>query len=185
MKSLICSDIHDHISNLENVLHIAVTSNCNSLIVCGDLCSPFIIDVINKNYPGPVHIIFGNNDGDQFNILNKCKSSNTNRAEDRMIQIHGPHLVKFKGSKLNGIPEHISLAVYHYPEPAESAFKSGDFDFIFYGHTHIPSLKPADNKLIANPGSVMGYIPSNPSELAKPSCLIVDWDTGENDLIEF
>lgn len=184
MKTLICSDIHDHVYNLENVLNVASTSNCDSLIICGDLCSPFIIDIIHQNLILPVHIIFGNNDGDQFNILKKCSAVNLKRNNNQQIEIHGQYLIKNKGSVLCGIPDTVSFAVYHYPDPAKSAFKSGDFDYVFFGHTHIPILEVSNNNHLANPGSVMGYIPSSKIKEAKPTCLIIDWTNNESDLIE-
>lgn len=184
MKSLICSDIHDHINNLKTALQIAQTSNCDSIICCGDLCSPFIIDIFHKYNNLPVHIIFGNNDGDQFNIQNKCIINNKSRDNQSQIKIYGQFCIKNNEQNMAGIPDDVSLAVHHYPQTATSAFKSGEYNFAFYGHTHIPKLEIRDGKLLANPGSLMGYVPSGDGEFIKPSCLIVDWNKNNCDLIE-
>lgn len=183
MKTLVISDIHDHISNLESALQLAKTSQCDSLICCGDLCSPFILDLIHANYQLPVHIVFGNNDGDQFQINQKATILNRTRKPDCQIHLHGQFLLAEKGHKLDGIAPHISLAIYHYPQMAEILARSGLFDFVFYGHSHKSSIETKGTCLLANPGSIMGFDPSNTNENQKPSCIIVNYMTKELELI--
>lgn len=185
MKALIISDVHDQIANLETALEIAKTSSCDSVICCGDLCSPFIIDIIDRNCSLPVHITFGNNDGDKYTMVSKVNAANKNRNANSHIILHGEFLIAEKNHDLIGIPSNISLVVYHYPPLAKAVAKSSAFDFIFYGHTHISSLEVNDKCIIANPGSIMGYTPSMPDEKVKPSCLIVNWHSKEIELIEF
>jgi putative phosphoesterase len=181
MKTLICSDIHDHLQNLENALEAAHTAGCSSIICCGDLCSPFVIDHIHQHWNGPVHIVFGNNDGDKISIYRKSLEVNKSRSPHAAITIHGEFLLSKAGEHLDGIPEQITLAVYHYPQPALAIAESGLFKCVFYGHTHRPALQKIGDCLAANPGSLMGYIPGE-SDI-KPSCLIINWENGETDLI--
>jgi len=71
MKIAIFSDIHDHIWNLEAAL--GAIQACDALLVCGDLCSPFIIDQLANGFPArPIHIVFGNNDGDLFRMSRRA-----------------------------------------------------------------------------------------------------------------
>lgn len=184
MKSLICSDIHDQIQNLEVALKVASTSNCESILCCGDLCAPFIIDIFHENCTIPVHLIFGNNDGDRFNISNRCNEYNTSRSPETAITVHGTFLIKKSGVALAGLPEIPAIAMYHYPEPALAAFRSQEFNYVFFGHTHKPHLESNDSKLLANPGSLMGYVPGKNRGFVKPTCLLIDWNTSQADLIE-
>ncbi len=184
MKSLVISDIHDHILNLESVLQLANTASCDSIICCGDLCSSFILDLIHKNYQLPVHIVFGNNDGDQFHLNQKATILNLDRKPNCQIQLHGQFLIAEKGHKLDGIIPSASIAVYHYPQMAEILARSGIFDFVFYGHNHKSSIETRGTCLLANPGSIMGYEPANPDESVAPSCLIVNFESKELELIE-
>ena len=181
MKTLVCSDIHDHLGNFKSVMEAAKAADCNSMIICGDLCSPFVIDLIHRNWNGPVHIVYGNNDGDKMNIYKKAEQANGDRSPNAAISIHGEYLTSRQGHSLDGIPNHISLAAYHYPEPALSIAESGLYKCVFYGHTHRPELNKIGDCLIANPGSVMGWAPGE--ENTRPSFLIVNWENGEADLV--
>ena len=63
MKLAILSDIHDNIWKLETLL---ANLEADALIFCGDFCAPFTLAQIAEGFSGPVHVVFGNNDGDQF-----------------------------------------------------------------------------------------------------------------------
>jgi uncharacterized protein len=62
MKVAILSDIHDNIWKLETLL---AALEAETLIFCGDFCAPFTLAQIAEAFAGPLHAIFGNNDGDQ------------------------------------------------------------------------------------------------------------------------
>lgn len=181
MKTLVCSDIHDHLDNFKSVMEAAKAADCSSMICCGDLCSPFVIDLIHQFWSGPVHIVFGNNDGDKLTIYKKAEKANRDRSANAAINIHGEYLTSRQGNAIDGIPPHISLAVYHYPEPAMAMAESGIYKCVFYGHTHKPELNKIGDCLAANPGSVMGWAPGE--EKNSPSFLIVNWENGETDLV--
>ncbi len=183
MKSLVISDIHDNIKNLETALQLATTASCDSIICCGDLCSSFILNLIHEKYKLPVHIVFGNNDGDKFHLIQKAVFLNTDRNQGCKITLHGEFLIAEKGHKLEGINSSVAIAVYHYPEMAEIIARSGIFDYVFYGHTHKSSIETKDICLLANPGSILGYIPST-KEIVAASCLIVNFESKELELIE-
>ena len=64
MKIGIISDTHDNIWRLDEALsHLQKT---DTVLHCGDLISPFIIHRLGENLGEiPVHIVWGNNDGDK------------------------------------------------------------------------------------------------------------------------
>jgi len=64
MKIAILSDIHDNIWKLEEVLE--GLGEAQELIFCGDFCAPFSLGMLAEGFRGPIHVVFGNNDGDKL-----------------------------------------------------------------------------------------------------------------------
>jgi len=63
VRIAVLSDVHDNIWKLEEVL--AQTATADALIFCGDFCAPFTLTPIAEGCHGPVHVVWGNNDGDE------------------------------------------------------------------------------------------------------------------------
>jgi uncharacterized protein len=141
MKIAIISDIHDNVWNLGPALETIKDSE--TLICCGDLCSPFIVDLMADGFHNQIHIVFGNNDGDQYRITN-----NAIKYDGRVI-IHG----EFAELKLDGK----RFAVNHYPDIARSIAESEDYDVVCYGHNHVYKVEKVNETLLINPGAIMGY----------------------------
>jgi uncharacterized protein len=137
MRLGIVSDIHDHLHNLEPAIRF-LAGNTDLLICCGDLCSPFVIDQLQK-YPGPVHIVFGNNDADLFRI--------TRKSTER-VQVYGELLEL----NLDGF----RIGVNHYDNIANGLARSGLYDLICYGHNHRFRLEHHGSATALNPGAIMG-----------------------------
>ncbi len=184
MKSLVCSDLHDHVNNFESALAVAVNAQCDSVICCGDLCAPFMLDCYNRNCDLPFHVVFGNNDGDRFNMAQKAALINKDRHPGKLLHLHGEFLLAQSEHKLSGIPPVVSIAVYHYPEMAAMVAATGKFNVVFYGHSHRASIEKINLTLLVNPGSVMGFIPGAAAEKVNPTCVIMNWLTGELEIIE-
>ncbi|HEX9666791.1 MAG TPA: YfcE family phosphodiesterase [Thermodesulfobacteriota bacterium] len=158
MKIAIISDIHDNVWNLGAA--VEKIQGADALICCGDLCSPFIVDLMADGFPKQIHIVFGNNDGDQYRITN-----NAIKYGGRVI-IHG----EFAELKLGGK----RLAVNHYPNIARSIAESGDYDVVCFGHNHIYRVQHVNKTLLINPGAIMGYDGVNKKDI--PSTFVV-YDT--------
>jgi putative phosphoesterase len=158
MRIAIISDIHDNVWNLGPALEKVKDSE--ALICCGDLCSPFIVDLMADGFTHQVHIVFGNNDGDQYRITN-----NAARYDGRVV-IHGEMAeLRFDGKR---------FAVNHYPKIARSIAESGDYEVVCYGHNHTYKVEECGNTLMINPGAVMGYDGVNKKQI--PSTFVV-YDT--------
>ena len=48
------------------------------------------------------------------------------------------------------------IAFNHYPKLGELLAKTGDYDAVFYGHTHVAVNKKIGKTLLLNPGAVCG-----------------------------
>jgi putative phosphoesterase len=139
MRIAILSDIHDNVWKLDAALKRA--EGAGVLICCGDLCSPFIVHQIGRGFAKPVHIVFGNNDGDLFRIAN-------NARQYSQIRLHG--------SLFRGDFDGKRFAVNHYDDIGRAIAASGEFDVVCFGHNHCFEIGRAARTLMINPGAVMG-----------------------------
>jgi hypothetical protein len=151
----VLSDIHDNIWNLEKAL--SQVQAAEVLLCCGDLCSPFTLKMLAEGFAGPVHVVFGNNDGDVALMYAVA-------AQAGNITFHRPIAQLELGGK--------HVAVAHYPELGEALALCGKYDAVFSGHNHTADVTRLGTALWANPGEVMG-------RFGKPSLGLYDTQTGE------
>ncbi len=142
MHIAILSDIHDNVWNLATALE--AIKDAEALICCGDLCSPFILDQLADGFSGPIHIVFGNNDGDLYRIADKASKRDH-------VHLHGAFFEGELGGK--------RFAVNHYPDIARPIAASGQYDVVCYGHNHDYKVEMVGNTLTINPGTLLGYSP--------------------------
>jgi hypothetical protein len=140
-KIAVFSDSHDHIAHLEQALAQVQASGVEVLLHCGDLCAPFMISRLAQNFSGPIHIIFGNNDGDGRLL--------------QSIAAKHPHVT------LHGIYAELTIAnrtigLIHYPEPARRIAQSGQLDLVCYGHNHQRRHEQIGKCHLVNPGELLG-----------------------------
>ena len=139
MRIAILSDIHDQVWKLAAALEGVLGTDV--LICCGDLCSPFIVHQMARGFGGPIHIVFGNNDGDLFRIT-------ANAQKYRQVRIHGEFLrTEF---------DRRWVAAQHYDNMGRAIAASGEFDVVLFGHNHVYEKGRAGRTLVINPGSIMG-----------------------------
>jgi putative phosphoesterase len=89
----------------------------------------------------PLHIVWGNNDGDPF-LISKVAQSFPH------IELHG----QLAELDLDGF----SVAVNHYPRIGQALAKSGMYNLVCFGHDHKPHDSWVGNSLLLNPGELMG-----------------------------
>ena len=153
MRIAILSDIHDNIWNLEQVLK--GLAGVDVLIFLGDFCAPFTLKQIADGFSGPVHCIFGNNDGDPFLL---CQ-----------VAAGAPH-VTLHGLRGELTLDGVHIAFVHYPELAADMAASGKYDLVLSGHDHTRKEERIGKTLWVNPGEVMG-------RFGHPSYAIYDTET--------
>lgn len=164
MRIAILSDIHDNLWNLAAAISSHAVRRADTLICCGDLCSPFVIDELAK-FPKDVHIVFGNNDADLYRITSKG-------AKYRNIQLHGE---LFEGSF-----ENKPFAVQHFDYLARPMAKSGLYEVVCFGHNHEIETSRDGRCLLINPGPIMGAkFSSGKWEDVTPTFVVYDTLTGD------
>ena len=141
MKIAIISDTHDHIPNLRRAVNRAMELGATLLIHCGDLISPFMLPELHR-FAGPVHLIYGNNVGDQHLISSRCETMFDN------IHHHG-----VQGEVEAG---RLRIGFFHYPALARGLALTGRYDVVCCGHNHIAATEQIGDCLLINPGDMLG-----------------------------
>jgi putative phosphoesterase len=157
MKLAVMSDTHDHLENVEEALAGIRATDAASLLHCGDLVSPFVIDRLAR-FNGPVHIVFGNNEGDRYTINNVASKKFPN------VKLHGE--LGFVETEAG------EVAWTHRPEFARGLACTQRYLAVFYGHTHRMRVEQVGNTWLINPGELMGL-------LEPPGWILFDSSTGE------
>lgn len=167
MRIAIMSDSHDNIPNMEKALKYINEHRINFIIHCGDLAAPSMLkDVMVPNFNGQIHMVYGNvGDPDLLNqVANKCKE----------VKVHGDRgEVEVEGKK---------IGFCHTPMEAKKLAETGQFNIVFYGHTHRPweeKIEVGSQKLevrMVNPGTLAGMF-------YKATFAIYDTNTDKLELI--
>ncbi|MFQ5795199.1 MAG: metallophosphoesterase [Candidatus Bipolaricaulia bacterium] len=161
MKIAVISDIHDHLPNLKRVFRRIEKLGLQEVIVCGDIgscCALEEFTAVNMNF----HMVFGNNDGDQFKMLNLANS------------VENIHIYEDVGElTFNGV----RIAFVHKPIFARALASTGNYDVVFFGHTHRVKQERVGDTLLVNPGNV--DVAGKPAGLA-----IYDTQSGKVELEE-
>lgn len=161
-KIAVLSDSHDNIAVLERVLATANAAGASTLLHCGDLCAPFMLNLLGERFSGPIHVVFGNNDGDG-------RLLQTIASRHPQITLHGIYAELTVGAR--------RIAMIHYPEPALRIAQSGQFDLVCYGHDHIRHSEAIGGGWLLNPGEVLGM-------KGVSSWALYDTETGVSEVIE-
>ncbi len=141
MKIALLSDVHDNVSNLLLALHHAETQNCTHLLYLGDITEVSTLRILLDTWKHPADIVFGNNE--------YALHAHTQLVREYpLAHHHGDEAALW----LHGRRIYIS----HYPRKAYIAADGGDYDAVFYGHTHVAEQMQLRQTLVANPGEVGG-----------------------------
>ena len=145
MQIAILSDVHDNLKALEMALSNIRSRNVTDLVFCGDFCAPFSARMLAESGLN-VHAVFGNNDGDQYNM--------TRLAEEYSnLHLYGEYI----GDEENPlILDGVTIGVAHYPFYAKTMVKTGWYDAVFFGHSHKFHKQKFGKSLFLNPGEVAG-----------------------------
>ncbi len=160
MRLGILSDIHDHLENL----HLALErlQGCDVVLFCGDLCAPFTLRALAEGFPGSIHAVRGNNDGDMLYMTQVAQ-------ETGRVILHGVYgEVELSGRR---------IALVHYPRLAAGLAALGHYDLVCYGHDHKAHLERVARTLLLNPGEVMGW-------KGRRTCAIYETESGQAEILE-
>jgi len=137
------ADVHDHVRALRRALPW-LAQHTDVLLVLGDLVAPFVLRRIAEGYEGPIHVVFGNNDGDRHLL--------------GAVAAGFPH-VRMHGELYRGVLGGRRVAAQHFPTIAELIDPTAA-DLIAFGHDHRARAFLRGDAWAVNPGTLMGYDPA-------------------------
>lgn len=141
MKVAILSDIHDNIPKLRAALTLVRDRSAEVIICCGDLCSPFMAKELGQGFSGPIHVVFGNNDGDRFRIA-------ANGGKFPNLVFHGEYAELDLGGR--------TFCVNHFDNIGHAIAHGEHFDVVCFGHNHRFEISHQGRTLVINPGEIYG-----------------------------
>lgn len=182
MRIAILSDSHDNIPNIEKVLKWINKERIKTIIHCGDLCAPGLLNkVILHNYAGEIHLVNGNV-GDPEQLEKKAK-------EFKNVHVYNWHY-STSARKMTKNPDVVMgcgeieldgkrIAFTHSPSIAKELAQTGKYDYVFYGHTHRPWIEEIQSTKheIPNKSKTQNPNDQNPKKLKSQeakSCILAN-----------
>ena len=168
MKIAIISDAHGNVANFRKAVDWLNKENIRTILHCGDIGDPISLKESLSDFKGKFFGVFGNMDkGFKILIEEYNKIPRVEISED---------ILKTKIAEMK-------IAITHFPDEAKKLAQSGNFDLVFYGHTHraweekVPVLKRAEGGecRMINPGELAG-------QFYKPTFAVYDTGTGNLEL---
>jgi putative phosphoesterase len=133
----IFSDTHDNLDQIEKALDVFNQRKVQAVLHAGDIIAPFAAKRILAGITVPLHVVYGNNDGEKEGLKNV------------LPQIEkGPILVPVGG---------IMIAMAHDFSQISRPFRD-QAAVLIAGHTHLAFVKTEENKLMINPGECGGWL---------------------------
>jgi uncharacterized protein len=136
MLIALMSDTHDHIVNTRAALELLAPHKPAAYLHAGDLVSPSMLDLFKGL---PFHFVFGNNEYD-FSGLRS-------RAMVHGVTCHGELADLTLAGK--------RIAVTHgHTHTFRKTIRSGEFQYVVYGHTHLIGDERIGTTRVINPGAL-------------------------------
>ena len=132
MKIGLLSDSHDDMEAIARAVALFNDEAVLQVLHAGDIVSPFTFEIF-RMLRAPLGGVYGNNDGDR--LLLRERSAGALHVQ--------PHFVTLDG--MRGV-------IVHEPALVKALARSGDFDLVVYGHTHVPDVHREGPALVVNPG---------------------------------
>jgi len=164
MKIAVISDIHENFHNLILALESIAEHKVDCILCLGDLINAGIAKVL-AIQSIPVHMIWGNNDGEKVDIVNTAYKENSNLT----VALNVYDFLEIDNRK---------IFITHYDDLAIPMAESKNYDAVFYGHNHLSDIKKIGDALVVNPGELSAQ------KTGKASYALYDTDTNTVDIIE-
>lgn len=153
MKIALLSDVHDRDLKLLAALEAAKELGCTHLFFMGDFATVSTFRLLCEEWKHGIDAVFGNNEYD-WDAFHRVANRHAH------VTLHGT---------IGCVTTEDGRRCYltHLPWKALQAAESGQYDAVFYGHTHCADITQMGACLLVNPGEIQG-------RQAKPSIGVYD-----------
>jgi hypothetical protein len=137
MKIAIISDTHNQLARISKALDLARRYGAELVLHCGDIEDPPAVSLFEG---WPVHFVFGNCDWDQSALKEAIREIGATLHERfGHLEIAGKKLAFLHG---------------HEPVLFKDIERSGAYDYLFHGHSHVTDDRQVGPTRIINPGAL-------------------------------
>lgn len=136
MKVGILADSHDNIPMVARAVEIFTSMGAEALVHAGDFIAPFAVKHLTE-FDGPVHAVYGNNDGERAGIARILKT-----VEDPPATF---------------VLDGVSFCLVHDIAVVDDIDALG-VDVLIHGHTHKHRQVHMDDTFVINPGEAGGWL---------------------------
>jgi uncharacterized protein len=157
MRIAILSDTHSRYPTIEKALQLIERRNVELILHCGDIEDSEAVWL----FPPNTHFVFGNCDQDKTAIRQAVHGIGATLYEP------------FGRLDLNGT----SIAWIHGDDRKlmDALEESGEFDFLFYGHSHVADERLTNRTRVINPGALQ--------RARQKTLLVLDLESGETESV--
>jgi len=137
MQLGIVSDTHDNLNHVQQAVQFFEAKGVDRVIHCGDIVAPFSATPFDSDR-FEFYAVRGNNDG-EWALANVVDEFGTYLGECGRFAV-----------------DDTSIAVYHGTNKLlrEALAKSGEYDYVFHGHTHERTIEDRGETVVVNPGGL-------------------------------
>lgn len=162
MKIGIISDTHNHLDNTRQALEIFEQHQVDRIIHCGDITTIRVVEMFEG---WDATFVFGNMDRGHADLMTTAK---------RMFGMGSI------GYSYLGDWDGIRVAIAHGDDQPRlnELIRSGLYDYVFHGHTHMQRDEKVGRTRVINPGAVGG------KRKEKRSVCVLDLQSGEAEFID-
>jgi len=146
MRLGVVSDSHGHVSHTLPAIEMLRSLEVDQVLHCGDIGSSGVVALFAD---WPTHFVFGNCDYDQLSLQQAIETAGQS--------CHG----QFGQLEIEG--RQIALLHSHEQARFDQTLRSGQWDLVCYGHTHVAAIDRYGATLALNPGALYR---ANPHSLA-------------------
>lgn len=162
MRIGLLSDTHDNLPNVRAAVDILRAEGVTRVLHCGDVCGPAVVEALMG-----FEVYFAQGNMDRMPAL--AMAVEALHGVDRLA-------TSYHALVLNGR----SVAFLHGHDEGllSRLIQSGEYAYVFYGHTHRRSDRRVGSTRVLNPGALGG------TRRERRSFCLVDLETGEARFIE-
>ena len=146
MRLGIASDTHGHVELTRQAIRMLESLEVDRVLHCGDIGSAEIVEMFAA---WPTDFVFGNCDFNEAALATAIAAAGqTCHYELGKLEIEGCK---------------IALLHSHDRRTFQAVTKSGEWDLVCYGHTHVAKIEQLGPTLVVNPGAIYR---ANPHSIA-------------------